>query len=271
VVRVACLGNSMQYYNDCPRVLEALTQGSIVQESCFMGGSSFKSLFVKGNKMAKSWSTPAALNSTGEYDIGAPSVPALLDSPWDYVVMNDYTQGPAREESRTTSLEQLIENYVPLLLRCGAVPVLLVTPAYRAPAKGSEDLGDHEDFTQRLVAGYESYAAAMAEVLPTAQHPRVAPMAQAFSLVRTQRPALWHELFQEDNFHPSPHGTFLEAAVIHCTIFNKAPAAHQLPADSALLWVRARAMNPHRADLLRLPTSEELEFLCTIARQACGC
>ena len=39
------------------------------------------------------------------------------------------------------------------LTRCGGTPILLETWAYRAPTKGSDDLGDHAEFTSRLQEG----------------------------------------------------------------------------------------------------------------------
>ena len=106
-------------------------------------------------------------------DKGAPDVASLLSRSWHYVVMNDYTQAPAREESRRASVEVLKTQIAPLLEQCGGTPVLLETWAYRAHTKGSDDLGDHAEFTSRLQEGYREYAAALAEVLPEKQKPRV--------------------------------------------------------------------------------------------------
>ena len=98
--------------------------------------------------------------------------------------MNDYTQAPAREESRRASVEVLKTQIAPLLEQCGGTPVLLETWAYRAHTKGSDDLGDHAEFTSRLQEGYREYAAALAEVLPEKQKPRVrcSPCAASHSL-----------------------------------------------------------------------------------------
>ena len=86
---------------------------------------------------------------------------------------DDYTQAPARAASRRASIDVLVHQIAPMLRRCGGTPVLLETWAYLFPSKGSDDLGDHAEFTSRLQEGYREYAAALAEVLPEKQKPRV--------------------------------------------------------------------------------------------------
>ena len=311
--RVACLGNSIQYYNDCPRLLEALSEGSITQDSCLrvpttaacqlahtlaaacllghfhtlccsltagsiycsrgccgrQGGTSLRTLLEKGNGMKNKWSTPNALcAATGTYNFGAPTIRELLSHKWNFVILNDFTQHPARIETRTESLTQLQEHYAAMLQSCEAVPIFMSTPAYRAHTKGSDDLGDHAAFTQSLMEGYESYASALAEMLPASQRPRVAPVAPAFLIVRDERPQLWEEMFQDDDYHPSPIGTFMIACVLYGTMFSQVPPL-VLPDDAAQLWQNARAMNPHGGEALRLPNKDELEYLREVADRAC--
>ena len=78
-ISVAFCGNSILYYNDCPRVLEALSGGRLTQDSCLRGGASLKSLMVKGNGMGRElWPKD---------DCGQPSVKDLFASRnWDFVV-----------------------------------------------------------------------------------------------------------------------------------------------------------------------------------------
>ena len=74
----------------------------IEQDSCLHGGTRFCTLIKKGNGMEEKWATHNALLPDGSFDIGAPDVQTILggaagaEAPsWDFVVMNDYTQGPA--------------------------------------------------------------------------------------------------------------------------------------------------------------------------------
>ena len=91
-VSIALMGNSVLYYNDVPRLLEALggsdlfDQGVVEQDSCLRGGAGFSQLLAKGNGMEEKF---------GAEDHGSPDVASLLSRSWDYVVMNDYTQATA--------------------------------------------------------------------------------------------------------------------------------------------------------------------------------
>ena len=91
-VSIALMGNSVLYYNDVPRLLEAFggsdlfDQGVVEQDSCLRGGASFSQLLAQGNGMEEKF---------GAEDHGSPDVASLLSRSWDYVVMNDYTQATA--------------------------------------------------------------------------------------------------------------------------------------------------------------------------------
>ena len=56
-IRVAMIGNSLMYYNDLPRLLEAMSGGSLSQDSCLHGSASFKSHLLYGNGMFVKWDT----------------------------------------------------------------------------------------------------------------------------------------------------------------------------------------------------------------------
>jgi hypothetical protein len=210
--KVAFLGNSLQYYNDQPRFISQLSQGKLQQNSCYQPLSNFYSLWLHGNKMWEKWNTTNALLPDGTYDYGAPTVAALLSSqPWDFVVMNDYSQAPADLHNRTLHIEVLKNHYAPLLVQCGATPVFMLTWAYRE--KGiheSEERGNTLDFTRSIQAGYQSYARTLSENLPANQKPRLAPVGLAFYWIHENNYDMWLKLFHWDSIHPSPHGSFLE-------------------------------------------------------------
>lgn len=56
-IRVAMIGNSLMYYNDLPRLLEAMSGGRLSQDSCLHGAASFKSHLLYGNGMFVKWDT----------------------------------------------------------------------------------------------------------------------------------------------------------------------------------------------------------------------
>lgn len=266
-VRVAFMGNSILYYNDCPRLLEAISGGAIIQNSCLRGGASLVSLFKDGNGMGEKFASPNALKDDGSFDVGADTVEELLTDPagWDFAVLNDYTQAPARPALRSQSLETLQGHYVPLLARSGARPVLLQTAAYRRDVNGAEDLGGVERFTALLAEGYQAYAAALCKALPGLPA-QVAPVGDAFLVVKHERPELWLNLFQDDNFHPSPHGSYLQACLLYCCIFGRpSPEEIAVPDDPDTLWARARYMQPSKLRPPLLPLHSELKYLHGLA------
>lgn len=81
-IKVAMIGNSMQYYNDFPRFLEAISDGHVEQQSCLHGNANLHSILVMGNGMYKHWLSGSARIANNDsykiYDFGACTVPQLL-------------------------------------------------------------------------------------------------------------------------------------------------------------------------------------------------
>ena len=266
--RIAFLGNSILYFNDVPRIFEALCGNKAVSDCCFRGGASLTSLLEKGNGMRNMFATPNAERSDGSHDTGAPTVPTLLSEPWDFVVMNDFTQGPARSESRAASIETLVDDYAPLLISSGAQPIILQTHAYRAHTKGSDDLGDTSAFTSRLREGCNAYAAALGAALPESVPPRVAPFGDACAAVKLEQPEIWQRLFHVDDFHLSPSGSYLLSLILYITVFGEAPARHRaLPGDLTSLWHHARYMQPPDEPVQPIPSREIASYLLELAER----
>ena len=167
-LRIAFLGNSITYYNDLVHLVQLSleTEREVVVGACLRGGQSLASLMEKGGELTKTqdW--------IGGRDMHA-SVEELLRHPqgWDFIVFQDHTQGPAREDdlpaiveactpkevSRGRGLASLREQYAPLFRAVeetsGRRPTLVVyeTWGYRADAKGSEEIGDFPTFTAKLL------------------------------------------------------------------------------------------------------------------------
>jgi len=93
--RVCFVGNSFVYYNDLPRILEAiaaplsdLNEGGVLTGHCLRGGASLPGLWRRGGRSELSESF---------FDFGPKTVHDLLfDSKehWDFCVLNDYSQVP---------------------------------------------------------------------------------------------------------------------------------------------------------------------------------
>ena len=239
-------------------------------------GASLISIYKDGNGMADKFNTKKSLKEDGTYDIGAPDISSLLTGSgiiWDFVVMNDYSQAPARLQSRTDTTKFLESNYAPLICNKDSttIPILMMTAAYRKPCKGSDDLGTVEQFTNGLYEGYQSYANALNEVMQN-QKSRVAPVGKAYYAVYLDNKSLWEKLFFEDNFHPSICGTFLQGCVLHWTVFGDGPCASMITGDSFIpsLWQDARRHYPPGSSFeLYFPTKEEALYLMNVAEKVC--
>jgi hypothetical protein len=262
-ISIAFLGNSILYFNDCPRLVQHMLQqrfNTVIQNSCLRGGASLPSLLKRGNGMKDKFQTTTAVKADGTHDIGAATVKDLLSEKWDFVVLNDYTQAPARQEMKQATLDVLRDTYSKLLLQAGATPVFLETFAYRYPdIKASEDLGDFTQFTDRVTAGYVEYAETLLKLLPETPC-RIARVGQAFKWLYQYNRNLWEKLYSWDDLHPSPHGTWLEACCIYCAVVNEAP-----PHLDSQWWEAARRMQPQTEHPMALPTVEEAKELRRVA------
>jgi hypothetical protein len=291
IVTVAHIGNSIQYYNDMPRLLEHMLQTrykSVHQDSCLRGGASLSSLLQEGNGMATKFASRpdvSWLEEENRYDIGAPTVESLLLSstkPWDFVIMNDHTQSPARLTKKRKSMEALRSTYIPMIRKQlnmhtvnSSVPtttvIFIQTAAYRSPVKGSDDLGTFDEFTSKLQEGYAEYAELVRQEntssngngsLPV----EVAPVGLAYQYIKNNNgDEWWGKLYARDDFHPSPHGTFLEACLLYCTITKEYPPEHDVS-----WWKTARYMQPPDTEALPLPTGEEANLLREVAWKVCN-
>jgi len=150
----------------------------------------------------------------------------------------------------------------------------------------------HETYRRALEDGLSAAAAAAAATATTSSdghetpssgvHVRMADVNAAFAVVRAARSALWHDLFASDNFHPSPTGSFLAAAVILRALVGVQPlpavAQPTFPAYARTVgdgseeggekepaeFLFARARRP-LADSGQLPSASDMAFLWDIA------
>ena len=207
-------------------------------------------------------------------DVGAASVPELFqDAAFDFVIMNDHTTAPARLETRKASKEILTESYLPLILeknKAVTTTVLFIqTAAYSKPSmRKTEDLGDYDNFTSKLQDGYQEYAELLNKLSAERQQrvsAAVAPVGQAYQWLKQHEPDLWKRLYVQDDFHPSAHGTWLQACVLFCCMTKKAPPSYQVD-----FWSRARYRQRLDQEELPLPTEEEASILRKVACEICN-
>jgi hypothetical protein len=185
---------------------------------------------------------------------------------WDYVLLNDNTRSPARQQSRNSSLAVLVEHYVPWFIETSATPIFLCTYAYWSPYRDMGGLDNVPTFTSLTIAGYEAYVAAIQDLLPDTQRPRIAPVALAFLMVWEENHSLWERLFHVDQVHCGPLGTYLQGLVIHHTILGRLPRSD---VDVSDLWLRTRRFQPHEHSRDPFPTPDEASYLYQIALRVC--
>ena len=312
-LNVAFVGNSLQFYNDLPRLMQVLSQDAIVQDSCLRGGGDFASLLVLGNGMQNKWRTARAslLESSSQddeeiYDFGACSVPQLLlgyddnlseqnengvytvdgknpcfqsdayyqyrlnkaTPTWDFVVLNDHSRFPAKDDEREESVQALQDYYVDFLQATGATPVFLATHAYEAANNvSSRGMGDMPTFTAAVYDGYLQYAAALNASLSV--EPMIAPTGLAYLQVWQERPRLWKKLFFVDGLHPSPYGTYLNGCVLYATLFNRMPPRRlAVPWRPQSLFSRARRIQHKKnTSAAQFPSMTEASYLYSVAQR----
>jgi hypothetical protein len=263
-LRIAFLGNSILYYNDCPRLLEQIIKSdhqevSVQQDSCLRPNASIASLWTDGNGMRDKFRSPAALLPDGvTFDVGAPTVAALLLSEWDFLIMNDHTQSPVRNESKELTKRALAGHYAPLLGACTVI--FLQTAAYREPnINDSSDLGDFYEFESRLQTGYREYVEYLMAL--GVRNARIAPFGNACRYLYGSNRPLWHKTYGSDGYHPSPHGTWLMACILYSTMFQTCPRSYD-----AEWWKKCRYFEQ---PTLPLPSFDEAMELRNVASLTC--
>mmetsp|Transcript_11510 Transcript_11510/g.17340 ORF Transcript_11510/g.17340 Transcript_11510/m.17340 type:complete len:298 (-) Transcript_11510:92-985(-) len=232
-LRIAFIGNSFTFFNNAPGVLMHLLKENLpatvaVETSVVLrGGKSFTTLWSEGSDFKR-----AAECAEGQTMVA--TVAELLADPlgWDLVVLQDFSQGPARPEQRQESLDALKDLYVPALLgmkaKTGKTPLVVMykTWGYLQACKNSEEIGDFKVMTRKLAGGYYAFASLLEDAgLPVT----VADCGAFFEALFDRSPKLWEGLYQSDFYHPKPLGTFLIACVFLTTIARHPMFAHRFP------------------------------------------
>jgi len=206
---------------------------------------------------------------------------------WNYVIMNDQTVYPGIASKRNKSLQILQQVYVDMFKDAGVRPVFLVTHGYYKAGYNNEDdddgvdaaadddddgvysiLGDISEFTSRIWYGYQSYYELLSEMLPTSQQPVLVPAGLAFLMVYEENYDLWVQLFYDDGFHPSPHGTYLIGCCLYAALFGRKPPSPTTDDSVAALFASARLLHmASMGDDKPFPTAEEAAYLKRIAER----
>ncbi len=183
-MRILFLGNSFTFYHDLPQQVAELLQAEV--KSNLRGGAYLFQHLDPSDELC------------------AVTHKLLTEEKWDYVVLQDQSQGPITHgEEFSRAVKVLAE----MIRTAGGMPVLYETWAYE---EGSGKLAStgmtFAEMQQKLSAGYQAAA--------EAQQTLLAPVGQAFAQARATQ-----QLYDEnDHYHPSEAGTRLAAETIAQTI-----------------------------------------------------
>ena len=178
-MRILMLGNSYIFTNDLPSILAEITGAEVVQNT--RGGARLRE----------------QLNP--ETRLGAKALELLQNEKWDYVVLQEMSNGPITAKE---SFMQSVKDLCGKIRENGAVPVLYATWAYQKDGKQLQKFGiDYDEMYRKM---HEAYAEAAEK-----NHTLLADVGSAF-YEKTET----ENLFNDDGSHPNEAGSNLAAETI---------------------------------------------------------
>lgn len=204
--RILFIGNSYTYVNDLPAMFAELARA---------GGHKV----VTGMVAEGGWTLANHVQSSE-------TLGKLKSSKWDFVVLQEQSEIPASEQSRTDSMYPAARVLVWQVESVSAIPLFFQTWAHRDgwPENG---LPDYKSMQVQIDQGYQGISQEL--------HVGIAPVGYAWSIVRGVDPEM--DLWQDDGSHPTEQGTYLAACVFYAAIFRQSPEGltflGQLPNETA--------------------------------------
>lgn len=204
--RILFIGNSYTYVNDLPGTFTRLANS---------GGHRVET----GMAATGGWTLAQHAGSSATLD-------QLAASHWDDVVLQEQSQIPSVELSRSTQMYPAARQLAGKIRAAGATPIFFLTWAHQGgwPENG---MPSYESMQGQIDSGYLSIAQEL--------NAPVAPVGVAWWMAVWQGSGL--ELWQADGVHPTVQGTYLAACVFYAVIFRQSPVGlsylADLPADTA--------------------------------------
>ena len=181
--------NAWIFTNDLPSMLAEITGAEVVQNT--RGGARLRE----------------QLNP--ETRLGAKALELLQNEKWDYVVLQEMSNGPITAKE---SFMQSVKDLCGKIRENGAVPVLYATWAYQKDGKQLQKFGiDYDEMYRKI---HEAYAEAAEK-----NHTLLADVGSAF-YEKTET----ENLFNDDGSHPNEAGSNLAAETIAEVILKDANA-----------------------------------------------
>lgn len=195
-VRILWIGNSFTFYNDVPQMVENMGKENGVNISTTR-------VLKGGEKLSGHLQNPELHK-------------LLQKGGWDYVVLQEFSSTPAYSTKYVAEnimpyaaeIDSLAKKYSP-----EAETVYYMTWGHKNGNTRQTDypLDDsYESMQERILTTYTDMAYENGGLL--------APVGVAWRNVRRNYPEI--ELYIEDNFHPSPEGSYLAASTLFSTMAN---------------------------------------------------
>jgi hypothetical protein len=191
-IHILFIGNSFTFTNDLPDMFSQL--------ACSGGHRVETTMVAEGG-----WTLANHLAAPETRD-------ALKQQKWDFVILQEQSQTPATEPSRSQGMYPAVRGLVSQIEALGSKPVLFMTWGYQNgwPEAGYQT---YEAMQAQLTAGYMGIANEL-------QIP-VAPVGEAWQQARAHSSSL--DLWIADGEHPNAQGTYLAACVFYAVIFRQSP------------------------------------------------
>lgn len=184
-VRVLFIGNSYTSVNNLPGMVQALAAAAKEKRKL-----EFVALTPGG------WTLQRHLE-----DEKSDAKKRIAEGKWDFVVLQEQSQMPFMYPKQTLDFGQKLGA---LIKESKGKPVMYVTWARENQPENQAE----------ITKTYTELGKALEAVL--------APAGPAWEAARKERPAL--KLYNADQSHPSPAGTYLTACVFYSVIYGKSPA-----------------------------------------------
>lgn len=178
-MRILMLGNSFTFANNMPDMLADFINADVVHHT--RGGARLAEQLNPKTKM------------------GARTLAALENEKWDYVVLQEMSNGPV------TAKESFLKNTVLLCEKIranGAVPVLYATWGYQRDGKQLQSFGmDYDEMYQKMYDAYHEAADQTGAL--------IADVGKKFYEIADAE-----DIYAEDGCHPNELGSRIAAQVI---------------------------------------------------------
>jgi hypothetical protein len=193
-LKVLFIGNS--YTGGIRDTLNDLVEASPYSQSTF-------EYAVKGG-----WTLKQHLNDSK-------TIARIKSTKWDYVVLQEQSQTPTLPGKYDDFCDAVVALST-MIRRQGAKPVLYMTWGRRDKDGQNPQINpDYETMQMRLSMAYTN-AAKKADAI-------IAPVGEAWRIVRRERPQLGIQLYRDDGSHPSKKGAYLAACLFYATLFDVDP------------------------------------------------